>query len=109
MSDDLPPPSPPDLPDPPKTSYQRPKPIEDPAERFLKSRGIGAEDAGKMGKAMGAGTALMGSLVGGVVLGWIVDRYLIHSATPWGLIVGFAVGTILGFTNLIRLSNELNK
>ena len=69
MSDDLPPPSPPDLPDPPKTSYQRPKPIEDPAERFLKSRGIGAEDAGKMGKAMGAGTALMGSLVGGVVLG----------------------------------------
>ena len=62
-----------------------------------------------MGKAMGIGTALVGSILGGVLLGWLVDKYLIKSATPYGLIGGFILGTISGFANLIKLANELNK
>ena len=99
----------PRLPDPPKMGYSRPKPLEDPAERFLKRRGITSQDAGNMGKAMGIGTALVGSIIGGVVVGLLADKFLIKSATPYGLIVGFLLGTISGFANLIRLSNALNK
>jgi hypothetical protein len=99
----------PRLPDPPKVSYQRPRSLEDPAEHFLRRRGIGGEDAGKMGKAMGIGTALVGSILGGVLLGWLVDTYLIKAATPYGLIGGFILGAISGFANLIKLANELNK
>jgi Putative F0F1-ATPase subunit Ca2+/Mg2+ transporter len=99
----------PRLPDPPKLGYQRPRPIEDPAERFLARRGIGSRDAGSMGKAMGVGTALVGSIIGGVVLGLLADKFLIKSVTPYGLIVGFLLGTISGFANLIKLANELNK
>ncbi len=99
----------PRLPEPPQVSYQRPRSIEDPAERYLKRRGIGGEDAGNMGKAMGIGTALVGSIIGGVLVGWLFDKYLIKSATPYGLIVGFLLGTISGFANLIKLANALNK
>lgn len=99
----------PRLPDPPRVSYQRPRSPEDPAERFLRGRGIGGKDAGTMGKAMGIGTALVGSILGGVLLGWLADKYLIKAATPYGLIGGFILGTISGFANLIKLANELNK
>jgi Putative F0F1-ATPase subunit Ca2+/Mg2+ transporter len=98
-----------EVPDPPQASYKRPVPVEDPAERFLSRRGIGGQNPGDMGKAMGIGTALVGSILGGVFLGWLVDTYLIKSATPYGLITGFLLGTISGFANVIRLANELNK
>ncbi len=99
-----------EFPDPPKATYRRPRRALDPAERFLNRRGIGAGDAGNMGRAMGVGTALVGSILGGVFVGWLADTYLIHpKETPWGLIVGFMLGCLSGFTNLIRMSNALNK
>ena len=99
----------PKLPDPPVMSFKRQTPKADPAETFLKSRGIGAQEAGSLGKAMGIGTALVGSIIGGGLLGWLVDSYLIKSTTPWGLMVGFLLGTFSGFANMIRIANELNK
>lgn len=99
----------PQVPEPPQVGYLRPKPIEDPAEKFLRSKGIGSQDAGNMGKAMGVGTALVGSIIGGVVVGWLADKFLIKASTPYGLIVGFLLGTISGFANLIKLANQLNK
>lgn len=99
----------PRFPEPPQVRYQRPRATEDPAERFLSRRGIGGKEAGNMGKAMGVGTALVGSIVGGVILGWLVDTYLIKAATPYGLIGGFILGTFSGFANLIKLTNDLNK
>ncbi|WP_395093140.1 AtpZ/AtpI family protein [Armatimonas sp.] len=99
----------PRLPEPPTVVYQRPKAAEDPAERFLKSRGIGSKDAGSMGKAMGIGTALVGSIMGGLVVGWLLDTYLIKSTTPYGLIGGFLLGTVSGFVNLVKMANSLNE
>ena len=100
----------PKLPDPPKPAYSRPKTSVDPAQKFLEARGIGASDTGAMGKAFGIGTALVGSILAGAFLGWLADRYLIHPKdTPWGLIAGFLLGCVSGFTNLIRIGNELNK
>jgi hypothetical protein len=102
-------PTAPELPDPPEVHYQRPVPKADPATQFLTRRGLGGRDAGNMGKAFGIGTGLVGSILGGVFLGWLADRYLIHQATPWGLIGGFLLGVTSGFVNLIKLSNDLNK
>ena len=100
----------PKLPDPPKPTYARPRASVDPAQKFLEARGIGASDTGAMGKAFGIGTALVSSILAGAFLGWLADRYLIHPRdTPWGLIAGFLLGCVSGFTNLIRIGNELNK
>lgn len=62
-----------------------------------------------MGKAMGIGTTLVSSIIGGVIVGWLLDTYVIKAATPYGLIVGFLLGTFSGFANMIKLANELNK
>lgn len=97
------------LPEPPVASYRRPKAKADPSEAFLARRGLGGSDAGNMGKAMAMGTSLVGSILAGALLGWAVDTYLIKAPTPWGLIVGFLLGTISGFTNLIKLASEINK
>jgi hypothetical protein len=99
----------PALPEPPPVRYQRPVAKPDPAERFLKGRGIGGQDAAQMGKGFSIGTALVGSIIGGVVVGWLADTYLIQSATPWGLIAGFVLGCVSGFANLIKLANAMNR
>ena len=100
----------PKLPDPPKMHYRRPPKAVDPAQAFLTKRGLGGSDSANMGKAMGIGTGLIGSILAGTLLGWLADRYLIHpAATPWGLIVGFLLGCVSGFANLIKLSGELGK
>lgn len=97
------------LPEPPRASYQRPKAKTDPTEAFLTRRGLGGNDAGNMGKAMAMGTALVGSILAGALLGWASDTYVIKSTQPWGLIIGFLLGTVSGFMNLIKLASEINK
>ena len=98
----------PRLPDPPKVRFERPKKAEDPAEKFLNKRGVDAGEAGNMGHAFGIGTALVGSIVAGTLLGWLLDKYLIHpKETPWGLIGGFFLGCISGFANLMKLAGRL--
>lgn len=62
------------------------------------------------GQAMTIGTSLVASIIVGTLFGWLADKYLLHSAgTPWGLIVGFMLGTASGFVNLIRVANQLNR
>jgi F0F1-type ATP synthase assembly protein I len=103
------PPSP-KLPDPPRATYSRPRRAPDPTERFLEKRGLGGETSAGMGHAMGIGTGLVGSILAGTGLGWLMDRYLIHPiATPWGLIGGFCLGCLSGFVNLIYRAEALNK
>lgn len=99
----------PKLPDPPKANYKRPKVKPDPTDAFLASRGLGGSEMGNMGKAMAMGSSLVGSILAGALLGWLADKYLIRSQTPWGMIVGFLLGTISGFANLVKLAGELNK
>lgn len=112
MSDDQEPdeaPTPLVLPDPPQVNYQRPKATTDPTEAFLRNRGLGGSEMGNMGKAMSMGTSLVGSILAGALLGWLADKYWIRAQTPWGLIVGFLLGTFSGFANLVKLAGELNK
>lgn len=75
--------------------------------------GSGEDEAGEyrnMGIATTIGFSLVGSIVAGTVLGWLVDRYLLHSTgTPWGLILGLLAGVLSGFISLFRVANRLNK
>jgi F0F1-type ATP synthase assembly protein I len=108
MSEEAELPERPRIPDPPQARYTRPKKGSDPVQRYLDQRGIGASNAGQAGQAMSLGTALVGSILGGVLLGWLADRYLLHpKETPWGLIVGFVLGCISGFANLLKLAGRI--
>jgi len=47
---------------------------------------------------------LLGGLIGGALIGWVIDRFA--DTSPWGLLVMLAFGIIVAFRNIIRISNR---
>ena len=47
---------------------------------------------------------LLGGMVGGALIGWVIDRFA--GTSPWGLLVMLFLGIIVAFRNIIRLSNR---
>jgi ATP synthase protein I len=47
---------------------------------------------------------LIGTLAGGGIVGWLLDRWL--GTSPWLLLVMLALAVIVAFRNIIRISNE---
>jgi ATP synthase protein I len=50
-------------------------------------------------------TELIAGIGGGAFFGWVVDR-LIGNGKHWGLLVVMALGTIVAFRNIIRISTR---
>lgn len=48
--------------------------------------------------------ALIGSLVGSALIGWLIDRWF--GTTPWALIVMLFLGIAVAFRQIIRISGE---
>jgi len=99
------------LPEVPKVEFTRPTlpgPSPDASTRPLLGPLKG--DLRGMGEASTIGMTLVFSIAIGAGLGALVDRFILKgSPTPWGLIVGFLMGTASGFINLVRVSNRLNE
>jgi ATP synthase protein I len=59
-------------------------------------------------QAMGRGLRLSAELIGGVVagggLGWVLDRWL--GTTPWLFIVFFLLGSAAGIMNIVRIGQR---
>lgn len=47
---------------------------------------------------------LIGGLVGGALIGWVIDRFA--GTSPWGLLVMLFLGTVVAFRNIIRISSR---
>lgn len=47
--------------------------------------------------------ALIGSLLGSALIGWLIDRWF--GTTPWALIVALFLGIAVGFRQIIRLTS----
>jgi ATP synthase protein I len=47
---------------------------------------------------------LLGGIVGGVLLGWVIDHFA--GTAPWGLLVMMFLGIFVSFRNIIRMSNR---
>ena len=50
---------------------------------------------------------LIGGLVGGALIGWVLDRFL--GTSPWLLLVLLFLGIVVAFRNIIRISNKRSK
>ena len=46
---------------------------------------------------------LIGGIGGGAFIGWVIDRFA--GTSPWGLLVVMALGIIVSFRNIIRMSS----
>lgn len=47
---------------------------------------------------------LLGGIIGGFVIGWAVDA--LAGTTPWGLLAGLFLGTVVAFRNIILSANK---
>jgi len=47
---------------------------------------------------------LIGGIGGGALVGWVIDRFA--GTSPWGLLVLMALGIIVAFRNIIRISSR---
>ncbi len=96
---------------------QDPQGVDDPRLSALDERlrevrhrealktGQGAPDA-ERGYSQGNKvlSALIGSLVGSALIGWLIDRWF--GTEPWGLIVMLFLGIAVAFRQIIRISGE---
>ena len=60
----------------------------------------------KTGIAYGAAVSLFAAVVGGLIVGWLLDRWL--GTSPWLLVVGLVLGAAAGFYEFIRATSRLN-
>ncbi|MFN7948863.1 MAG: AtpZ/AtpI family protein [Blastocatellia bacterium] len=63
-------------------------------------------DQSRFALAMTVGTLLASNIVGGLVAGYFLDRWL--NTAPWLLIVGTVLGTVGAFTSLYRIMSRLD-
>jgi ATP synthase protein I len=59
----------------------------------------------KSGLAYAAAFSLFAAVVGGLILGWLLDRWL--GTRPWLLLVGIVLGSAAGLYEFIRSSSKL--
>jgi ATP synthase protein I len=65
--------------------------------------GGGDITSGRSGLGLGLRIAieLVAALIAGVGLGWLADRYI--GTRPWGLVIGFLLGSAAGMMNVYRV------
>ena len=64
-----------------------------------------ATSGGALGLGLRFGIELVAALCVGLALGWLADRYI--GTRPWGLIVGFFLGSAAGVVNVSRAARGM--
>lgn len=64
-------------------------------------------DQGKLALAFSIGTVVVSNIVGGVVVGILLDRWL--KTSPWLLLTGIVLGSFGAFAGLYRIVSRLNE
>jgi F0F1-type ATP synthase assembly protein I len=94
------------LPDPPNVVLERPV-VPEMKIRGARGMQISVSEARSMGDGWNIASALTSSLIAGVLVGLALDKWVTAKWAPAGLIAGFVLGCISGFSNLIKLTNRL--
>ena len=66
-----------------------------------------AETIRKSGLAYAAGITLFASIVFSMALGWFADLML--GTSPWGIVAGIVLGSIIGFIQFFRITSQILK
>lgn len=96
-----------ELPKEEEPAYERREPAEPPAPTILLpyEPPTAGESVRMAGLAWSVGITLFGSIVFMLVIGWLADTLL--GTSPWGLVVGVIIGSIIGFVQLFRINREI--
>ncbi len=61
----------------------------------------------RSGLAWTAGIVFFGSVMFTLILGWFAD--LLLGTSPWGIVGGIVIGSIIGFINFFRITSQIFK
>ena len=61
----------------------------------------------KLGLAFSVGGVITSNIVGGIVLGYFLDRWL--NTAPWFSVTGLILGAVGAFVGLFRIMSRLNR
>jgi len=64
-----------------------------------------AETARRSGLAWSAGIVFFASIVFMLILGWGAD--LLFGSSPWGIVAGIVLGSLIGFIQFFRLTSQI--
>ena len=60
----------------------------------------------KTGLAYAAALSLFAAVVSGLIVGWLLDRWL--GTRPWLLVLGIVLGAAAGFYEFVRQTSKLS-
>ena len=63
------------------------------------------ENVRKSGLAWSAGVVFFGAVAFMLFLGWLAD--LLFGSSPWGVVLGIVLGSIIGFIQFFRISSQI--
>jgi F0F1-type ATP synthase assembly protein I len=66
-----------------------------------------AETARKSGLAYAAAITLFASIVFMLIIGWFAD--LLFGSSPWGVVIGVVIGSLIGFIQFFRMTSQIFK
>lgn len=87
--------------DAPANMHEPPSPL---ADYYPPSAG---ETVRMTGLAWSAGISLFGSIIFLLVIGWFAD--LLLGSSPWGIVGGIVLGSVIGFIQFFRMNAEIFK
>ncbi|MDQ3220226.1 MAG: AtpZ/AtpI family protein [Acidobacteriota bacterium] len=64
-----------------------------------------AETTRRSGLAWSAGIVFFASIVFMLILGWGAD--LLFGSSPWGIVAGIVLGSLIGFIQFFRLTSQI--
>lgn len=64
-------------------------------------------EQGKFALAYSMGLSFAFNVIGGIVVGILVDRWL--NTAPWALLAGILLGVFSGLASIYRITNRLNR
>ena len=81
------------------------KPVEEPVH-LVDYRPQSAEETNRQGGlAWSAGIVFFSSIAFMLFIGWLADWLL--GSSPWGIVGGIVIGSIIGFIQFFRLSSQI--
>jgi F0F1-type ATP synthase assembly protein I len=86
---------------------ETPKSVEKPMFQTEFKPESAAETVRKSGLAYAAGITLFASIVFMMGLGWFAD--LMFGTSPWGIVGGIVLGSIIGFVQFFRITSQILK
>jgi hypothetical protein len=85
--------------------WQNTAPFEDPFVPIPYAPATPGENIRRSGLAWSAGVAFFGSVAFTLFLGWLAD--LLLGTSPWGIVGGIVLGSIIGFLQFFRITSQI--